>query len=159
MECEHVVPKEVLIRCLSRGRSRCCDVQLSMEMMGSSSGSSSSQQQQHHQQHHQQFSVPHRSLAGWQRFVEMGAMPASSARSSSSSSNSRIIYDGQFDPYTLQSQIASNRLLHGREASQKAAVRRMLQEGAGEGAGGGGGIGGVYSAEDLEAASLLSGQN
>jgi hypothetical protein len=88
----------------------------------------------------QQFSVPHRSLAGWQRFVEMGAMPASSVRCSSSSS-----FDGQFDPYTLQSQIASNRLQHGREASQKAAVRQVLE--------------GVYSTEDLEAASLLSGQN
>jgi len=59
-------------------------------------------------------------------------------RCSSSSS-----FDGQFDPYTLQSQIASNRLQHGREASQKAAVRQVLE--------------GVYSTEDLEAASLLSG--
>ena len=125
VECEHVVPKKVLSRCLLGGRSRCCDVQLSMEMGPGSS---------------QQFSVPHRSLAGWQRFVEMGAMPASSVRCSSSSS-----FDGQFDPYTLQSQIASNRLQHGREASQKAAVRQVLE--------------GVYSTEDLEAASLLSGQN
>ena len=115
VECEHVVPKEVLSRCLLGGRSRCYDVQ--------------------------QFSVPHRSLAGWKRFVEMGAMPASSVRCSSSISS----FDGQFDPYTLQSQIASNRLQHGREASQKAAVRQVLE--------------GVYSTEDLEAASLLSGRN
>jgi hypothetical protein len=125
VECEHVVPKEVLSRCLLGARSRCCDAQLPVEMGPGSS---------------QQFSVPHRSLAGWQRFVEMGAMPASSVRCSSS-------FDGQFDPYTLQSQIACNRLQHGRDASQKAAVRQMLE---GEG---------VYSTEDLEAASLLSGQN